>query len=45
MLFRSKGLVAEVRRWQKVEKLRWSDDDIDDVARYLNTLHYDYKAP
>lgn len=30
------SLVAQVRRWQGVASLGWSDDDVDDVARYLN---------
>ena len=36
------GLNAQVRRWQEVAGLKWSDDDIAGVARYLNTLHYHY---
>jgi mono/diheme cytochrome c family protein len=39
------SLVAEVRRWQAVAKLNWSDDDIEAVARYLNVLHYRYAVP
>ena len=35
-------LVAEVRRWQAVEKLQWTDDDIDQVARHLNNMYYRY---
>ena len=35
-------LLSEVRRWQDVLELKWSDDDIARVARYLNTRHYRY---
>ena len=31
-----KSLRAEVRKWQGVASLAWSDDDVLDVARYLN---------
>lgn len=33
-------LKAQVRRWQGVANLGWSDADIDDVARYLNDTIY-----
>jgi mono/diheme cytochrome c family protein len=36
------GLLAQVRRWQNASGLGWSAQDIDEVARYLNTLHYHY---
>jgi len=39
------GLVAEVRRWQANAKLEWSRDDVETVARYLNSLHYHYPVP
>jgi mono/diheme cytochrome c family protein len=39
------SLVAEVRRWQSNAKLEWSRDDVEAVARYLNTLHYHYPLP
>ena len=35
-------LVAQVRRWQGVAKLGWSDDDILEVARHLNQRIYRY---
>lgn len=35
----------QVRRWQSNEKLSWSETDIDDVSRYLNTFYYRYEAP
>jgi mono/diheme cytochrome c family protein len=33
-------LKAEVRRWQAAARLRWSEDDIVAVARYLNETIY-----
>ncbi|HSN38840.1 MAG TPA: cytochrome C [Burkholderiales bacterium] len=36
------GLSAQVRRWQDVGDLGWSDGDIVQVARYLNALYYHY---
>lgn len=38
------GLQAEVRRWQNLSGLGWSDDDINEVARYLNARYYRYPA-
>ena len=35
-------LVEQVRRWQAIEKLQWTDDDILQVARHLNTAIYGY---
>jgi mono/diheme cytochrome c family protein len=35
-----KTLQSEVRRWQADAGLGWSDEDIADVTRYLNALHY-----
>lgn len=40
-----KSLRSEVRRWQKMSGLRWSDEDIDAVALYLNRLYYHYPMP
>lgn len=34
------SLKAQVRRWQAAAQLNWSEDDIDDVARYLNDSFY-----
>lgn len=34
------SLKAQVRRWQGAAQLNWSDEDIDDVARFLNETHY-----
>jgi len=41
------SLQAEVRRWQQVSALGWGDDDVAEVARYLNArfYHYPTKAP
>lgn len=39
------SLVAEVRRWQAVGNLDWGTDDIEEVARYLNIIHYRYRLP
>jgi mono/diheme cytochrome c family protein len=36
------ALRKQVRRWQGVAKLDWSDEDITLVARYLNDTIYDY---
>ena len=34
------SLKAQVRRWQGEAKLGWSEDEIDDVARFLNDTIY-----
>lgn len=34
------SLAAQVRRWQANAGLRWTDEEIDEVARYLNTTIY-----
>jgi mono/diheme cytochrome c family protein len=36
------SLNSEVNRWQGISGLAWSDDDIAEVARYLNILYYHY---
>lgn len=36
------GLNAQVRRWQGISGLKWSEGDIAEVTRYLNALHYRY---
>jgi hypothetical protein len=38
-------LKAQVRRWQGVARLEWSDADIDGVARHLNETIYRYPEP
>jgi mono/diheme cytochrome c family protein len=39
------SLKAQVGRWQSAAGLGWSEEDVTDVARYLNTLHYRFPAP
>jgi mono/diheme cytochrome c family protein len=39
------GLTSQVDRWQKASGLGWRDDDVTEVARYLNTLYYRFPAP
>jgi mono/diheme cytochrome c family protein len=34
------SLKVQVRRWQAAAQLNWTEDDIDDVARFLNDTHY-----
>jgi len=36
------GVQAQVRRWTGVVKAGWSDQDINEVARYLNERYYRY---
>ncbi|MEP7297638.1 MAG: cytochrome C [Burkholderiales bacterium] len=36
-------LKAEVRRWQGVASLAWTDDDVIAVARYLNDSIYHFE--
>ncbi len=36
------GLVAQVRRWQTIETLQWTESDITQVARHLNATIYHY---
>ena len=33
-------LKGQVRRWQGTAQLSWSEEDIDDVARFLNDTYY-----
>lgn len=39
-----KSLQSEIDRWQDLSGLRWNQEDIADVALYLNTLYYRYPA-
>jgi len=39
------SLDAQVRRWQNNSGLRWSDDDVAAVVRYLNAAFYRFPAP
>jgi len=38
-------LRAQVRRWQGVAQLGWSEADVDEVASYLNATIYRYPEP
>jgi hypothetical protein len=37
-----KSLKDQVNRWQSFIKLGWSEDDINDVAHYLNKQYYNF---
>lgn len=37
------SLVTQVRHWQGIAGLNWTDDEIVDVAHYLNDMFYAYK--
>ena len=39
------SLKTQVRRWQRIGSLAWSDDEIEQVARYLNASYYHLAAP
>lgn len=36
---------AWVARWNATLRLRWTDDEVDDVAVHLNTRYYRYPCP
>jgi len=38
-------LQSEVRRWQGVVGLGWTNQEIAEVARYVNALYYHYPTP
>ena len=38
------SLVAQVRRWQGNAGLRWTDEEINDVAHYLDSAYYRFAA-
>jgi mono/diheme cytochrome c family protein len=38
------GLVKQVTHWQDFAKLGWGDQEIVDVANYLNATFYHYSA-
>ncbi len=38
------GLKFQVRRWQGIVKLNWSEDDISAVSHYLNLRFYFFPA-
>ncbi|MEP7182048.1 MAG: cytochrome c [Betaproteobacteria bacterium] len=37
-------LEIQVRRWQRVAGLTWSDDEVADVVRYLDVVYYRFPA-
>lgn len=39
-----KSLKAQVNRWQAYAKLGWREEDIVDVALYLNTRYYNFTS-
>lgn len=39
------GLKAQVRLWQITAGLSWSEEDITEVATYLNTRFYQFPLP
>ena len=36
------SLKAQVQRWQATARLQWGDDDVTEVARFLNDTIYRY---
>jgi mono/diheme cytochrome c family protein len=38
------GLKKQVNRWQNNAGLRWNNEDIEAVSKYLNTLYYHFPA-
>ena len=36
------SLDLQVRHWQATLNLRWNEDDINDVAHYLNAVYYHF---
>jgi mono/diheme cytochrome c family protein len=39
------SLRSQVERWQKTSGLAWPDEDVTEVARYLNALYYRFPVP
>ena len=39
------SLVSQVRLWQSISNLKWENNDIESVAKHLNTLYYHYPLP
>ncbi|MES2089873.1 MAG: cytochrome C [Pseudomonadota bacterium] len=37
------SLKAEVQRWQAMAMLKWSEEDVLDVTRYLNDTYYRFE--
>ena len=38
-------LLAQVRRWESNIDLNWSQEEINDVAHYLNERYYGFSEP
>ena len=38
-------LIFQVTRWQRIADLRWSQEEVADVAAYLNAVFYDLPCP
>ena len=38
-------LLYQVARWQGIADLRWSQEEVADVAAYLNAVFYDVPCP
>jgi len=36
------GLKNEVRRWQDAIGVKWSEEEVNEVSRYLNSTYYFY---
>ena len=36
------GIEREVKRWQDAIGVHWTDDEINEVSRYLNRTYYLY---
>jgi mono/diheme cytochrome c family protein len=39
------SLKLQVNRWQKETGLLWSEQEVADVAHYLNVVHYQFPTP
>jgi cytochrome c len=39
------SLVSQVRLWQSISNLKWDNNDIESVAKHLNTVYYHYPLP
>ncbi|MEO8441278.1 MAG: hypothetical protein ABI547_02210 [Betaproteobacteria bacterium] len=39
------SLQAQVNRWETVSGLKWGNEDVAEVSRYLNTVYYRYPTP
>jgi hypothetical protein len=39
------SLVSQVKLWQSISNLKWTNNDIESVAKHLNTVYYHYPLP